>query len=253
MAFAPVLVHGFTGSSASWGSPVVDGLAKAGLAPVAIDLPGHGRYIGETVPSAFTLEAALACIASAVRAPAPLIGYSMGGRLALHYALKYPQRVTRLVLESCSAGLATEEERSSRRDTDAALADRIVRLGVEAFIDDWEALPLFASQAELSTDARATIRELRLRNAPISLSASLRGLGPGSLPSLWERLTDITLPTLVLVGELDEKFAEVGERMAAAMPNARLVVIPSAGHAIHVEQPKAWCRAVTSFLGPAGD
>jgi 2-succinyl-6-hydroxy-2,4-cyclohexadiene-1-carboxylate synthase len=85
------------------------------------------------------------------------------------------------------------------------------------------------------------------------LSASLRGLGPGSLPSLWERLTDITLPTLVLVGELDEKFAEVGERMAAAMPNARLVVIPSAGHAIHVEQPKAWCRAVTSFLGPAGD
>jgi len=177
----------------------------------------------------------------------------MGGRLALHYALKYPQRVTRLVLESSSAGLATEEERSTRRDTDAALADRIVRLGVEAFIDDWEALPLFASQAELSTDARATIRELRLRNAPISLSASLRGLGPGSLPSLWERLTDITLPTLVLVGELDEKFAEVGERMAAAMPNARLVVIPSAGHAIHVEQPKAWCRAVTSFLGPAGD
>jgi 2-succinyl-6-hydroxy-2,4-cyclohexadiene-1-carboxylate synthase len=244
----PILLHGFTGSSQAWGPRIIDGLAGAGLIPVLVDLPGHGRHIGDTDPSAFALEAALSLVESAGHTPAPLIGYSMGGRVALHYAVRCPERVTRLVLESSSPGLATSEERSARRATDAALAERILEEGVEAFVDQWETLPLFASQARLPDELRGAVRARRLANDPGSLAASLRGLGTGSLPSLWERLSDLPTPTLILAGELDEKFVAIGEQMAGSMPDARLLVVRSAGHAVHLEQPEAWCTAVTSFL-----
>ncbi len=242
------MLHGFTGSSQAWGPRIVDGLTGAGQVPVLVDLPGHGRDIGNTDPSTFTLEAALELIDSACSGPSPLIGYSMGGRLALHYSVRYPERVTALVLESSSPGLLRAEERSSRRAADDALAGRVLERGIEAFVDDWEALPMFASEVNLPAEVRAAVRAGRLANATGSLAASLRGLGTGSLPSLWDRLPGLETPTLILAGELDTKFVAVGERMAELLPNARLVVVPSAGHSIHVEQPEAWCAAVTSFL-----
>ncbi|MFV1988995.1 MAG: alpha/beta fold hydrolase, partial [Gemmatimonadota bacterium] len=166
----------------------------------------------------------------------------------LHFAVRGAERVTRLVLESSSRGPATPEEGSARRAADAALADRILEEGVEAFVDEWETLPLFASQALLPDELRGALRARRLANDPGSLAASLRGLGTGSLPSLWERLPDVAIPTLILAGELDARFVAIGEQMAGSMPDARLLVVRSAGHAVHLEQPEAWCTAVTSFL-----
>lgn len=177
-----------------------------------------------------------------------LVGYSMGGRVALHQALRRPDRVRRLILESASPGLATEEERARRRADDEALARRIVAEGIEAFVDRWEALPLFASQRRLPENVRRRHRAGRLANDPRSLAASLRGLGTGTLPSLWDRLEDIATPTLLIVGELDPKFVEIGHRMAAAMPDARLTVVPDAGHTVHLERPGMWLERVTEFL-----
>ena len=244
----PVLLHGFTGSSQTWGHTIVDGLTGAGLIPVLVDLPGHGRHVDQTDPAAFGLDSALELVTSTGRGPFPLLGYSMGGRLALHYVVRYPERVTRLVLESSSPGLAGAEERSDRRAADAVLADRILDRGIEAFVDEWEALPLFESQNRLPAELRHVVRAHRLRNVAGSLAASLRGLGTGSLPSLWDRLSEVSVPTLIVAGELDPRFGAIGERMADSMPDARLRVVPSAGHAVHLEQPEAWCAAVIPFL-----
>ncbi|MBM4183149.1 MAG: 2-succinyl-6-hydroxy-2,4-cyclohexadiene-1-carboxylate synthase [Gemmatimonadetes bacterium] len=244
----PVLLHGFAGSSASWGARLVDDLTGAGLTPVLVDLPGHGAEAGEVDPSRFTLEAAVDSVAGAGRWPEDVVGYSMGGRIALHFAVRYPGRVRRLVLESASPGLASEGERAARRAADEELAGRIVAEGVDWFVDYWESLPLFASRARLDPALLASHRTSRRLNDPRSLAAALTGLSPGRLPSLWDELPRVDTPTLLLVGELDVRYVDIAERMCRAMPDARLVVVPGVGHTVHLEAPAAWRDAVVPFL-----
>jgi len=244
----PVLLHGFTGSSESWVRGITEGLASAGLPPALVDLPGHGREAGHGDPPDATLGSALELVARAGSWPADLIGYSMGARIALHFAAAHPERVRRLVLESGSPGLASESERAARRDTDEALAARIVEEGVEAFVTHWESQPLFETHLSLDPEARARQRAIRVRNDPLGLASALRALGTGTLPSLWDRLSSLTTPTLLLVGALDHKFVDIAEEMAATMPDARVVVVPEAGHSVHLEQPARWLAAVARFL-----
>ncbi len=172
----------------------------------------------------------------------------MGGRIALHFAAAFPDKVSRLVLESASPGLAEPGERSDRRITDEQLAIRLESEGIESFVEYWEARPLFDSRARVASEASSVQRQVRARNDPLSLAAALRGLGTGSLPSLWDRLPEIRAPVLLVVGELDVKFVEVAERMVSAMLDARLVIVPGAGHTVHLERPDVWVTEVGSFL-----
>jgi 2-succinyl-6-hydroxy-2,4-cyclohexadiene-1-carboxylate synthase len=172
----------------------------------------------------------------------------MGGRIALHFAVRYPDRVDRLVLESSSPGLRSEAERSARAADDDELARQILDRGVEWFVDEWEARPLFESQRGVDAAARAALRTRRLQNDAASLAAALTGLGTGRLPSLWEDLPRIETPVLILVGGEDRKFTGIALDMAAALPDARVVVVPDAGHAVHLERPLAWVGAVVEFL-----
>jgi len=244
-----LLLHGFTGSGRSWPTPLVEGLISRERTPTLLDLPGHGRWTGDTAAGPFTLQAALGAIDAAQgRDPGPLIGYSMGGRLALAYASAHPERVTHLVLESASPGLATDEERVARRAADEALARSLEEEGIEPFVRRWEALPLFESQGTLPSEVRAAQRSRRLANDPRSLAAALRGLGTGALPSYWESLGEIRIPTLLLVGALDTKFVDIARAMAEALTDAELVVVPRTGHAVHLERPGAWLSAVLGFL-----
>lgn len=221
--------------------------------PLLLDLPGHGRNGGDVAPWRFTFDAVEAEITALAREePLDLVGYSMGGRLALAYAVRNPGRVGRLVLESASPGLETEEERAARRESDEALARRIEKDGVEAFADHWESLPLFESQRGLPPEVRAVHRAGRLRNHPASLAASLRGLGTGALPSYWGSLAGLRVPALILVGGRDRKFEEIGARMAGLLSDARLAEVPGAGHTVHLEWPDAWLDAVTGFLSRGG-
>jgi 2-succinyl-6-hydroxy-2,4-cyclohexadiene-1-carboxylate synthase len=244
----PVLLHGFMGSAAAWGEGLVDGLTGAGLTPVLVDLPGHGREAERSDPSSFTLEALLAHLGRAGDWPTDVVGYSMGGRIALHFAAAFPDRVRRLVLESASPGLASEPERAARRAADEALAAELLSGGTERFVDGWEARPLFESRARLDALVRAGQRALRLQSDPSALAAALRGFGTGALPSLWGRLPEVAAPTLLVVGALDGKFVEIAARMARAMPDARVVEVPHAGHTVHLERPDVWLAAVTDFL-----
>lgn len=244
-----LLLHGFTGSGASWPAALVEGLSTRVRVPSTPDLPGHGRWGGEVDPECFTLAAALRAIGKAQGGEAgPVVGYSMGGRLALAYAVAYPERVTHLVLESASPGLATEEERGSRRTSDGRLARDLERDGMAAFVRRWEALPLFESQAALPVSVRSAQRARRMANDPRSLAAALRGLGTGALPSFWEALPGLRVPTLLLVGGRDARFVGVARAMVEALPDGRLTVVPDAGHAVHLERPGAWLDAVVPFL-----
>ena len=244
------LLHGFTGSSTSWGDAVSRCLHRAGLDASYADLPGHGRRAGEVEPARFSLSATLAGVRAAHgRAAGSLIGYSMGGRLALHFARRHPDLVDRLVLESASPGLESDPERSARRVADEKLAVLLEREGVEAFVRHWEGIPLFASQQALPVDQRAALRRARLANDARSLAASLRAIGTGVLPSLWSDLGSVDMPVLILVGALDTKFVDIGRRMSDRLPRATLRVIEGAGHNVHLERPEEWCGAVSAFLG----
>ena len=177
---------------------------------------------------------------------AVIAGYSMGGRLALALAVRRPERVRRLVLVSASPGLAHAEERAERRAADAALADRIERIGLDAFAREWAAQPLFADQPEA---VAALAHEDRLRRSAADHAAQLRGLGAGVMPPLWERLGELAMPVALVVGERDAKFRAIAARMAERLPNARVIVVGGAGHAVPLEQPEAVAAAIHAPSG----
>ena len=233
-----VLLHGFTQTGRSW-QPIAHALAGRYRA-AAPDLPGHGAF-AERRPASF--PACDAYLRAVSEEPYVLCGYSMGGRVALHAAFSLGARVRRLVLIGASPGLADRAERAARAASDAALADRIEAIGMDAFAAEWESQPLFAGMprgvAELAGEDRR-------RNTAAGLAAALRGLGTGVMPSLWERLPDLDVPVDLVVGERDEKFRGIAEKMAYALPRARVTVVPDAGHAVQLEAPDA----VVELLNP---
>jgi len=245
-----LLLHGFTGSSRSWPTFLLNGLSQD--RPVlAVDLPGHGATPapspGEGGFSA-TLDALVRLLDAEGISSADWIGYSMGGRIALAGALTHPHRVRRLVLESASPGLATPRGQELRRSRDETLARRIEEEGIASFVDFWMGLSLFASQKRLPEPMRRATREARLRQDPDALALSLRALGTGSQPSYWPQLPHFGKPVLLLTGALDRKFQELADRMAKALPAAHRHTVPEVGHAVHLEDPAAWVEAVVAFL-----
>ncbi len=251
-ALTLVLVHGFTGSAAGWGAHL-QAFAAAGLRVVAPDMLGHGASEAPADPRRYAIEHCQEDIIAALAAldvrsgEAILLGYSMGGRIALATALYVPDFSRGLILESASPGLPTEEERAARRASDEALASRIEREGVPAFVDYWENISLFASQRALPPERRQALRAQRLRNTPQGLANSLRGVGAGAQPYLGDRLSTLTLPTLLIAGALDEKYVGLARQMAHTLPNARLAIVSGAGHTVHFERPMEFDALVKTF------
>jgi 2-succinyl-6-hydroxy-2,4-cyclohexadiene-1-carboxylate synthase len=248
-----LLLHGFTGSAAEWG-----GLAPR-LAPlrevIAVDLIGHGRSSAPADPARYTMEHCvvdlLALLDELGHERVELLGYSMGGRVALHLAAAAPGRVRSLILESASPGIEDEAERAARVASDEALAARIEGEGLEWFVDHWAAIPLFASQAELPAAERAALRERRLGGSATGYANSLRGMGAGRQPSLWGRLPELSMPALLVSGEIDIKYMAIAERAAAVLPAGRHAIVRGAGHTVHLEQPEAFADLVVGFLSGA--
>ena len=243
-----VLVHGFTQTARSWdlaGDLLRTELGNVGTdaVTVAVDLPGHG---GAPPPPDSDLWASADRLAE-VGGRGTYVGYSMGGRVSLHAALSHPDAVERLVLIGATAGIDDAEERSARRAADGRLADHIEEIGVTAFIDEWLRNPLFAGL----TDSTA-LRKDRLRNTATGLAASLRATGTGTQVPLWDRLSEIECPVLVLVGEHDAKFTELGKRLVDGLGHADMVVVSDAGHSVHLEQPHATATAIAHWTVTGG-
>ena len=231
MAPTVVLLHGFTHTGRSWG-PVGAALAER-YTPVAPDIRGHGDA-SDREP--VTLEAVIGDVAAAGGGTFALAGYSMGGRLALHVALAHPDRVTRLTLVGASPGIADTGEREARREDDERLAGEIERSTIGQFARRWARTPVLAG---LAPDVLQVVHADRLRSTPNGLARALRGLGTGALPSLWDRLGELAMPVTLVVGERDRKFGALATRMAGEIAGCEVVVVPGAGHAVHLEEPEA--------------
>ena len=267
-----LLLHGFSGSGLSWA-----GLAGLGerFRAIVPDLPGHGGTGWEAAPAGdgdvgaagVAIEAPatgapdarprasvertaddLAVIARRLGAePIDVVGYSMGARIALRLAIAHPDLVRRLVLEAPSAGIAGTAARAERAAADAERARLVVGEGIEAFARRWEAEPVLAGEAALPAAPRERQRAIRRANTPLGLAASLVHGGQGAMEPLQDRLAEVAVPTLVIVGAVDPARARA-EEVAAGIPAARLAVVPGAGHAPHVERPERFHSLVLDFL-----
>jgi len=244
-----VVLHGFTGDSDSMAG-VCDAL-ETGTPNVRVELIGHGRSEAPHDPALYSMERCVAQVAAAIEVlalPRPhLVGYSMGGRVALALAARSPERISSVLTVGASAGLEDPLERARRRQSDEALADRILRDGVPAFVDAWMANPLFASQRRLALQARARARRQRLRNRAHGLANSLIGMGSGAQACVVPLLAQRSPPICLLVGAEDAKFRAIAEKLASAVRLARVETIPSAGHAAHLENPAAFATAMRRF------
>lgn len=181
--------------------------------------------------------------------PCHVVGYSMGGRVALTLAEAHPEICRSLTLISATAGMTDEAERAHRRQTDEALADRIDQHGLEQFVNDWMAAPMWDTlRARLSqTEWEASMRQRR-GSDPVGLANSLRAAGTGTMTPLWDRLAAIGVPTLLICGELDAKFVQIGRRMSELLPESELAVMPGVGHAVHLEAPDLCAGTVADFM-----
>lgn len=248
-----VLLHGFTQAGTAWAEVRAALRTRLpGVRTVTVDLPGHGRSPAPDDPAAYGWEATVMALEAALDTlgvgAAWWCGYSLGGRLALHVAVQRPARVAGLALVSATAGLADARERAARVAQDAALAERIRREGVPAFLDHWLALPLFAGLRRLPPERYAALRTERAAGSAAGLAHSLGGVGTGTMAPLWERLGEVRVPALVLAGAEDAKFVALARRLAAGLPQAELTLVPEAGHSLPQERPAAVAEALAAWL-----
>lgn len=235
-------LHGFTGHPDAWrrAAPSSVGLPVLGHHP---ELPAAGgSFSGEVERLAARLEA--------LGSPIHLCGYSMGARLALGVATARPRRIARLTLVGVHPGLESEEARHRRRREDERWCALLEQRGIEAFVDAWQALPLWDSQRRLPEGTRAAQRAARLAHHPAQLAGALRALGLGAMPPLWSALAALPMPVDLVAGALDDKFCHLAEQAAARIRRARVVVIPDAGHNPVLERPRALAAALWPPAAP---
>ncbi|MCO5067437.1 MAG: alpha/beta fold hydrolase [Kiritimatiellae bacterium] len=242
---APVLcVHGFLGEPDDWR------LFAHALGPAfgvsAWALPGHGGApVDDFVDGVRALQRAL----RAMPAPPHLVGYSMGGRLALAAAVDANVSLTSLTIISASPGLKTGLERDTRARADDRLADDLERQGLEAFVRTWYSQPLFAS-LERRPALLHDLLSRRARGTASDRADALRALTVGRQPSLWEHLPMLNTRSLFIAGANDSKYCATLARAAGLCPRARLLRVPDAGHLPHLERPDFVCASVREFLQP---
>ena len=239
-----VLLHGFAGTHRAWDG-VVERLDPERYRPLALDLPGHGEHADAKRPISFA-----GCVEHVLtRAPKrfALCGYSLGGRVALHVALAAPERVSRLVLVSTTAGIEDDTERMERSAADHRLANELEGGSLEDFVARWCTQPMFAKDPPaVDALARADYR----RNRPDAIAAVLRGIGTGEMPPLRDRLQELKMPATVLVGDRDTKFQVLGGRMADLLPQAVMRTTPG-GHRLPLESPVAVVRVLEESVAVA--
>lgn len=236
-----VALHGFTGCPESW-------RRTRAVAQVPFATPrilGHGA----AAPGVESFDGEVDRLARGLREPTDLVGYSLGARLALGIAVRHPERVRRLTLVGVNPGLEDNASAMARREADELLARTLETDGIEAFVDRWERVPLFATQHMLPEMLRAERRRQRLAHDPEGLARALRVLGLGSMPSRWEAIARLPMPVTLVVGAEDAKYRGIAERIRDRRPRTRVAIVPDAGHDVTLEAPVALARLLVESDG----
>jgi len=242
-----LLIHGFAGSSHTWDAILP--FLEPHFQLVLLDLPGHGTASFQPDISLLELcEAISKILVHGIPEPRFVCGYSMGGRIALHVALHWPDAMNKLAVIGASPGIENTEERTARCQSDLAFAAQIRANGIEWFERYWSNLPLFATQKALAPEVQDRLKRERLANHPEGLALALENWGTGEQEWLLPRLVEIPCPTLLISGARDDKFCKLSRQMAEVIPSSRRVDIPASGHAAHIEQPESVARELISFF-----
>jgi 2-succinyl-6-hydroxy-2,4-cyclohexadiene-1-carboxylate synthase len=245
-----LLLHGFTGNSNDW-MPVIHLLDKR-FSYFLIDLIGHGRSDSPKDIIYYNTDSIInqlkEIILSLSGNKVILGGYSLGGRVALNFALKYESILRGLILESCSGGIGDKNLREGRIMQDEKLAAFIEANPIEKFIDYWMNIDLFNTQRRFSSEKLAKIRELKIENNRTGLANILRGFGTGRMNPVYGLINSIKLRTLLISGELDSKFTDINNEMVKLFPNAAHINIKNAGHNTHLEEPHRFIEVVNKYL-----
>lgn len=251
---AAIMLHGFMGCAQDW-KAVAESLAPA-LRCLCPDLPGHGAQRYDIANAAASMSEIAAALIEYLDVneidTCTLMGYSMGGRIALYTALHYPHRFSRLVLVSTSPGLRTAQERSVRLEQDQQLQQELAKMGegspeFEAFLRCWYQQPLFSELSKQQALYEALVQR-RMKNNPPALSESLHALSVASQPECWKELQQLAMPTLIVVGEKDEKYCRTSEEMVRLLPHSTLEIINKSGHIPHIEQHGRCVENLNNFL-----
>ncbi len=229
----PILaLHGFTGSGLDFECFVEDTADQ--FTWWLPDLMGHGDSpVTENIDD-YTISAHIRHldeIAESIACPFVLLGYSMGGRLALSYALERPELINHLILVGTTPGIENPDERKSRQQSDEALANSIITGGVKSFLKTWHKQPIIKTQENIPDFLRTNMMKRRRQNNPLGLANTLRAMGTGVMQPLWNRLTEIKCPVTLITGEMDNKFCNIAKQMKKQAPAMTHEIIPNAGHA----------------------
>jgi 2-succinyl-6-hydroxy-2,4-cyclohexadiene-1-carboxylate synthase len=243
-------LHGFTGSLKDW-KPAAENIQED-FNVVGIDVIGHGQSDSPGDSSLYSAAAISSQLDKVIRSYTTgkviLAGYSMGGRAALAFAVNFPYMLKGLVLESCNPGLESMQEREERIKRDDEVIQLIAGRSIEEFTDFWMNLEVFNTQRRFSKEKRNAIRESKLINNKTGLINSLKEFGSGVMPSYRKCLPELNINTLVISGELDTKYTKICTGMAALLPHCKHVIINSAGHNTHLEEPAKYLTALNEFL-----
>ncbi|WP_269542746.1 alpha/beta fold hydrolase [Cerasicoccus fimbriatus] len=250
---APLLaLHGFTGDAEDFAWLAEH--SRDSLDWWALNLPGHGNArvddhdalaLGDFLD---VIEAARRRIVAETQQVPILLGYSMGGRVALHAVNQKPANWRALVTIGATPGIGDPVRRMDRLIADEDLANRMRRQSIDAFLETWQAMPIIKSQDSIPAEILESLRLRRLRNDPAQLAAALVAVSSGKLPSLWDYLGDLDLPCLITAGAFDQKFCAIAREMLPKLPNARMEIIPKVGHCAHLEAPDVFLSALLAFL-----
>ncbi|MCC0177585.1 2-succinyl-6-hydroxy-2,4-cyclohexadiene-1-carboxylate synthase [Waterburya agarophytonicola K14] len=242
-----LFLHGFMGSCEDFGEVI--NLLNKDFCCLSIDLPGHGKTEVKSDLDYYMPKLAVAIIQLLEQLSIPqcfLVGYSMGGRLALYLAIYFPQYFPKVILESASPGLKTKAERKKRIKQDLKLANKLETENFAFFLQQWYQNPLFTFFIKHPNYPQAIAR--RLNNNPHKLAKSLRYMGLGAQPCLWEQLEFIRVPILLIVGELDPKFVAINQKINSLSPLLEIEIVKLTGHNVHFEQPIKFSQLLIDFL-----
>jgi 2-succinyl-6-hydroxy-2,4-cyclohexadiene-1-carboxylate synthase len=246
-----IFLHGFTGTATDWNF-LKDQLPE-NFSPIFIDLIGHGKSDSpdnvEYYEANFQIEILKYILEYLELEKVILVGYSMGGRLAISFTMKNHEFVHALILESTSFGIENEQERIERIESDEKLAEQISNSSVEEFINNWIKAPLFDTLKNASYERFESLKKRKIEsNNLIGLKNTLLGFSTGKMENYFLDLDNIKVKTMLIAGELDEKFAGINIKANSLLPDSELVIVKQSGHNVHFEKPKEFLKFLNRFL-----